>query len=407
MQRCTICQSAMNLPWLDLGPQTLTNRFLTEPTSQEYTHPCALSICPACSTVQLASAVPLDEMRPRFDWISYNEPEQHLDDVVDVITRLPGVSTQSTIAGITYKDDSTLERLNRKGFANTWRADMNADLGLDSPRAGIESIQAALNPRTAERILARHGHADVVLLRHVLEHSERITDLLAAARALVRPGGYLMLEMPDARRALERLDYTTIWEEHLYYFTPTTLRRVLGHFAFDVCFLESYDFSLENSLVAIARPSSQAYPMSVSEQASREECHRATRFIAEFPAARAALHKKLRQLRGERGTLALLGAGHLSAAYVNFYDLREVISFVVDDNPHKQGLLMPGSQLPILPASELLARNARVCLMSVRPEVEDAVIAKNSAFIKSGGILASVFPESRYSLARVTGEVSR
>ena len=45
----------------------------------------------------------------------------------------------------------------------------------------------------------------------------------------------------------------------------------------------------------------------------------------------------------------MLGAGHLSGAFINLYGLAEQIEFVADDNPNKQGLLMPGSRLPILP----------------------------------------------------------
>ena len=69
---------------------------------------------------------------------------------------------------------------------------------------------------------------DVLLVRHVIEHCYDIHAALRALRSLVRPGGYVVFEMPDARRALDRLDYSTIWEEHLFYFTPATIRQALA-----------------------------------------------------------------------------------------------------------------------------------------------------------------------------------
>ena len=94
----------------------------------------------------------------------------------------------------------------------------------------------------------------------------------------------------------------------------------------------------------------------------------------------------------------MLGAGHLSAAFINLYGLADVIDFVADDNPKKHGLFMPGSRAPIMPSSELVTRDVKLCLMTVRPEIEDLVVGKNAAFTDRGGRLASVFPDSRYAL---------
>jgi len=149
----------------------------------------------------------------------------------------------------------------------------------------------------------------------------------------------------------------------------------------------------------IARPLATSYPIPQSPQASVEDVERAERFIAQFPHVRDAYRQRLQRFRSEQGTIAMLGAGHLSAAFLNFYELADSIAFIVDDNTNKQGLFMPGSRVPILPASALLERSSKLCLMSVRPEIEDTILKKNEAFIHNGGIIASVFPDSRYAFA--------
>src|SRR5262249_35614229 len=99
-----------------------------------------------------------------------------------------------------------------------------------------------------------------------------------------------------------------------------------------------------------------------------------------------------------QGKVALLGAGHLSAAFINLLGLEKYIDFVADDNPHKQGLYMPGSGVPILDSAQLVERDVRLCLMTVRPEVEETVVRKNQAFTTRGGRMASIFPDSPYAL---------
>lgn len=396
---CRACGSVRVLEHLDFGPQAIRNRFLRASDEVEFAHNLEIGYCGSCGTVQLVDPPPVDEVRPRFGWITYNEPEGHLDALADVLTKLPGITPRSTFAGLTYKDDSTLSRLNGLGFANTWRPEMEASLGISAPFAGIESVQEKLTPEHAKALVARLGQPDVLLVRHVLEHTHDTRRALDWAAQLVKPTGYVVFEVPDTMRALDRFDYATVWEEHTLYFTPNTLRRCLERNGFEVASLESYPYTLENSLVVIARPTAKR--LARFSPVPLEETTRAQRFIREFPRVRELIQRQLRN----RGRIAMLGAGHLTGAFVNLYDLGKRIEFVVDDNANKQGLFMPGSRLPILPSGELVNRNINLCLMTVRPEIENAVAAKNAAFTARGGILASVFPDSPYSLDRITRPV--
>ena len=156
----------------------------------------------------------------------------------------------------------------------------------------------------------------------------------------------------DAVRALDRLDYTTVWEEHTVYFSAHTLGGCLTRAGFEVVTLESHPYTLENSLVAIARPGNTP----AAAPPPREEIARAQRFVREFPRVRDRVQRQLR----DRGRVAMLGAGHLTGAFVNLYEIADRIEFVADDNANKQGLYMPGSRRPILPSSEL-ARATSTC----------------------------------------------
>ena len=72
----------------------------------------------------------------------------------------------------------------------------------------------------------------------------------------------------------------------------------------------------------------------------------------------------------------------------------DTIEFIIDDNPHKRGLYMPGSHLPIVASSALLEHDITLCLLSLNPIGEENVIAKNAAFAEHGGTFASIFPAS-------------
>ena len=135
--RCLLCRNNGVSKLLDLGMQPICNRFLTAPSDDEYLHGMVFGFCQDCGVVQLIDPVPANELMPRVDWISYNEPEAHLDQLAKDIRELPGITEDSTICGITFKDDSLLARMEGLGILNTWRIDPSQDLAITQAGVGV------------------------------------------------------------------------------------------------------------------------------------------------------------------------------------------------------------------------------------------------------------------------------
>jgi len=76
-------------------------------------HPLSVGQCSACSLLQLVNFMPSMMVKPRFDWIKYNEPEKHLDLLLERVIQLPGISGKSLIGGLTYENDTSITRLKR------------------------------------------------------------------------------------------------------------------------------------------------------------------------------------------------------------------------------------------------------------------------------------------------------
>ncbi len=336
-------------------------------------------------------------VKSRFEWLTYNEPESHLDDLVSRLCRLPGIGRDSRVIGLTYKDDSTLARFNRLGYANTYRYQTAADLGLHDRRAALESIQAALDESMASTLAARDGRADILIIRHVLEHAHDPALFLRAARILVKPAGYLVLEMPDCTKFIRACDYSFIWEEHIAYFSPQTLAALVSSAGLTMREVTLYPYPLEDSLVGIVRNDSS----SDAWRSARDELDAALAdgrgFGQRFSEFRIRLQTLFRVWQHEGKRVAIFGAGHLGAKFVNMYSLRELIECVIDDNPSKQALLMPGSRLSIRGSAALAGID--LCLLSLNPESEQKVLTKNRPFLGRGGRFLSIFalsPKSVY-----------
>jgi hypothetical protein len=396
---CFLCRSDALAPLIDIGPQPIANRFLRTPTEPEEQFPIGLRQCDVCGLVQIEQPVPARALIPPYDWITYSEPEGHLDALVDILMTLPGIAPGAAAAGVSFKDDSTLARLERKGL-RTWRLDLADDLGVADAGTGygVETVQDRLTSARAEQIAKRRGRADVLLVRHVLEHTGQPLDFIDALKRLTTANGYIVVEVPDCSRAMDGCDYTTIWEEHTLYYTPETFSQGLPIAGLNVVRLENYPYPFENSLVAIARPNGNGTAAPASGAGVARELQRGTVFGKSFPEQRERVRRFLAEHKQNGGRVALFGAGHLACTWVSVFGVADLVECVIDDNPHKRGLFMPGSRLPIVGSSALLEDGVTLCLLSLNPIGEEKVIAKNRAFVERGGVFASIFPASAHAM---------
>ncbi len=83
------------------------------------------------------------------------------------------------------------------------------------------------------------GFYDVVTLRHVLEHFEDPTLALKKVYKMLRPGGRVMINVPNFKCIEGRFIFKGNWYQlepprHLYHFTPETTKRLLHNVGFDV-----------------------------------------------------------------------------------------------------------------------------------------------------------------------------
>ncbi|HWX22500.1 MAG TPA: methyltransferase domain-containing protein [Candidatus Binatia bacterium] len=317
--------------------------------------------------------------------------------MAETLASLPGLTTQAVFAGVSFKDDTLLARMQQRGHA-VWRVYMDEDLGVIRRGCGAETIQAKLTPERAREILARRGNADVVIARHIVEHAYDLRGFLTAVRTLAKPGGWVVFEVPDCTLAFDTQDITTLWEEHIVYFTPATFRHTVTSGGAALWHYERHPYAFENCLVAVTRVPSDEPPEAPEPAVLAAEVSRARAFAGALPARRKSIRALLTDFRHKRGKIALFGAGHLACTWVHLLGLRDLIEFVADDNPNKQGLFMPGSRLPIRSSAALADGDISLVLLSANPAAEGKIIAKNQTLVERGGVFASIFPSSKYSL---------
>lgn len=389
LTNCISCQSDKIEVLLDLGLQPPSNRFLLSAQSVNDTHPLRFGHCVICGHLQLVDPMPVEMVTPRVNWIFYNEPEGHLDDVVRRFMGLSGINSQSTISGLTYKEDTTLRRLNEQGFCNTHRFDTEKHFHLSSD-AGLEKIQLAVTPETTQTLASENGKSDLLFARHILEHAHDPVKFINALKNLVKPDGYLAFEVPDSERFMKLQDYPFIWEEHISYFTEQSLQCFIAMQGLQIIEMLRYPYTFEDSLVVITKLQNQHVQQAeIKEKASSNV---AMKFGKNFGNMKESIHSILSHYKSNGKKIGIFGGGHLAVKFLNFFDLADKIDMVLDDHPKKQGLLMPGSSIPIVTSDNI--EKLDLCLLSLSPESEQKILDKFSYYTEKGGEFRSIFAAS-------------
>jgi hypothetical protein len=389
MNRCFVCGQAACASVIDFGEQPLCHHFF-DGNQLESRYPFRLGQCQSCGMAQLLDPVPARELTPRFDWIAYNEPEAHLDSMVEILRGLPGINLESGICGVTFKEDSTRERFAKLGFRNTWRIEFDTDLGITDKRAGVEIAQERIRPALIPALHAKHGAPDIVLVRHLIENTRDTPAFMEALRQLVKPEGYVVFDSPDSARGFDLGDYTMLWEDHTLYFVESTFRMCLQRGGFKTARFEQYRTPHENCFVAIMQPGPMGAEVGISPAELNHEKERLAAFATGWESRRKGMRQLLLEWR-QRGKIAMFGAGHRAVMFINLLGVGDLIDFVIDDHPRKRGLRLPGSHLPIIGSDVLAGNKVKLCLSSLGPESEVKVVNKFRQYVERGGTFASIY----------------
>ncbi len=380
---------------LNLGNQPVSNRFKRK--IDQKTLNVKLKLIQEIETglIRLNKPTNPKYLMPKVNWITYNEPEEHLDLIVDEINHNFFKNNKIVVGGISFKDDTTLERFRKKGH-QTWRLSNKSDLKI-SDKNGVETIQAALNNNRAKQIRKNYKQADLLIVRHIWEHTYDQHSFASALKYLIKKNGIIFFEIPDCSKQLFSKDYTMIWEEHLFYYTYETIEPALSQFDFEVVYKKKVDYPNEPSLILCVKIN-EKISKKISIGHREKQLALGEAYKNQFSFNKKLLHKLLHKERRKGFKIGIFGAGHLSVAFISFFEIKKYVLCVFDDNKKKQGLYIPNSKIKIVSSNHIKNYKKLMILLSVNLTNEKKIITKLNNLADNNIKVKSIFPLSKSSI---------
>lgn len=383
---CRACHSQSLSELIDLGFQPVAHNFLAQASDPDpIVHSLRLHRCAQCGLIQIVDPISPDMLYKNYNFcFSDWKPQPHAEEEAALVAADAGPGGKVLEVGC--NDGLFLKLLRAQGVRHAEGIEPNP-VAIAAARAKGFRVAKGMLAETRDEFVRRGdlGTYDVLVARQVLEHLVDLDEFFVAAKALLKPSGRLFLDIPDFEGALLRGDCSSIWEEHVSYFTRDILLDLLARHGFTPGIERRYNFS-GGTLALIAEHATPGLrPVDVSAHAAALE------YPGKVRAYGDALRQRLAALRHAGFQTFLYGAGCRSCTAVNALELGPLLDAVIDDQPEKQQRFMPGSRLPIRAFASLDTRDKPAAfLLGVNMENEVAVGGKIREQWAAGVRMASI-----------------
>jgi SAM-dependent methyltransferase len=409
---CLGCGDQLPPAFLDLGRTPLANAYVAEAPdcTDEETFPLAVAYCDSCHLVQLADTVSPEKMFSEYAYFSsYSESflehaRQMAESYIDRFKLVPG----SRVLEIASNDGYLLRHFRQHGI-EVLGIDPARNIAAEANRRGIPTLCRFFGEGVVPEIVSNYGKADLIVGNNVLAHVPGINDFLSAVAAGLRPDGAAVFECPYLGELLNKVEFDTIYHEHVFYYSLNAMKILAeraGLELFDVVLQRVHGGSLRIFLqLPGARPIAQSVETMRSEEVRIGLTSRAryASFAAQVCKLKGQLCSMLTEIKEGGNRIAAYGAPAKGNTLLNYCGIgRELIDFTVDRSPHKQGRLLPGSHLPILPPEELLARMPEYTVI-LPWNLADEIVEQQKAYMRAGGRFIVPVPSPRVIKASTAG----
>jgi 2-polyprenyl-3-methyl-5-hydroxy-6-metoxy-1,4-benzoquinol methylase len=363
---CRGCATPLALPLIDLGTSPPSNAYVRvdQLEQSEQWVPLKVAVCQQCWLVQTEDYTSADSL---FDaeyayfssfsstWLAHAERY-----VAEMVERF-GLSADSRVVEVAANDGYLLQYVAGRGIPC---------LGVEPTRStaqaarekGLEIRELFFGRETAAQLQAEGWGADLMAANNVLAHVPDINDFLGGFATLLKPTGVATFEFPQLLTLMAGAQFDTLYHEHYSYLSLTavqTLCKRNGLEVFDVSQLTTHGGSLR---VFVQRKDGERRPVQPAVQQQLQAELDAGVKTAEYyatlaPAAERIKHELLRfllQAKADGKRVVGYGAAAKGNTLLNYAGVKpDLLAWVADANPHKQGKFLPGSRIPIVAPAQI------------------------------------------------------
>ena len=394
--QCRFCKTPLSNIFIDLVNSPASNSFLSvdELNEPETFYPLKVYTCHNCFLVQVDEYKKSDAI---FDsnyvyFSSYSTSWlQHAKQYTEMMTNRFGYNEKSLVIEVASNDGYLLQYFKQKNIP-VLGIEPTANTADAAKQKGIETVIDFFGVRLAKELVAKELKADVLLGNNVLAHVPDILDFVGGMKIILNDTGVVTMEFPHLMQLVDNNQFDTIYHEHFSYLSFYTVKQIFesqGLQIFDVEEISTHGGSLrifakhdtdntknisENVAALLAKEKEKGLTGLPYYSNFQQKALKVKLDLTEFLIQQKSVGKKV----------AAYGAAAKGNTMLNYCGIKnDLISFVVDANPHKQNKFLPASHIPVV--NEQYLKNEQPDFVIIFPWNLKEEITHQLAYIKDWG----------------------
>lgn len=392
---CRHCGSELNLQLADLGSAPPSNAYLTEKTlhSPEVWLPLRVLVCEDCWLVQTEDFAQADILF-QADYAYYSSTSRewlaHAARYTSEMVARLHLSEKSFVVEIACNDGYLLKNFVAVGIP-CLGIEPTAGTAAAAELLGIPVRREFFGELLGRKLTTEGKGADLVVGNNVYAHVPDINDFTRGLKAILKPKGTITLEFPHLLQLLKHCQFDTIYHEHFSYLSLHTVHHIFaaaGLRLYDVQSLTTHGGSLRvfGCHADDSRPDSPTVKKLLEQEMANGLLDRGIylTFQNRVNQIKDDLLLFLVEQKRRGKKVAAYGGAAKGNTLLNYAGVRpDLIPFVCDAAPSKQGKYMPGSRIPIF--SPTVLRKQRPDYLLILPWNIASEIKEQSADLEDRG----------------------
>jgi len=350
--KCRICGEKIEKTFIDLGHTPLSNSYLKKNMiKKEKKFPLHALICTKCLLVQLEEFESPKKIFSDYAYFSsYSKTWlKHAEEYVKKMKKRFNLDSDNLVVEIASNDGYLLQYF-KKYKIPVLGIEPAKNVSKIAEKRKIPTITKFFGTKLAKKLLKSGKQPDLLLGNNVLAHVPKLNDFVEGLKILLKPEGVITLEFPHLLKLIDKNQFDTIYHEHFSYFSLITLKKL-------------FSFTHGGSLRIFVKHRENNFlkeKKSVKKLLEKERIFGLTRIITytnfsrEVYSVKEELLSFLHKAKKANKVIVGYGAPAKGNTLLNFCMIdSELVKYTVDINPHKQGLYLPGSHIPVKSPTEI------------------------------------------------------
>jgi C-methyltransferase./Methyltransferase domain./Hypothetical methyltransferase. len=401
---CRFCGKALEETFVDLGMSPLSNSYLNlgDIQNKESYYPLHAYVCSECLLVQLEEFESPENIFSDYAYFSSYSSiwMKHVEEYSNIMTKRLELNSNSKVIEIASNDGYLLQFFKNKEIPVVG-IEPAKNVAQEAEKKGIYTIKEFFSLELADKLKNDKIEADLLIANNVLAHVPDINDFVAGMKRILKYNGVITVEFPHLLKLIKENQFDTIYHEHFSYLSLIAVRTIFKRHELDIFDVDEvpthggslriYAKHMEDTTKEVSKNVEKIINKELEFGLEKIDTYK--EFSEKVQSIKRNILSFLIKHKNEGNQIVGYGAPAKGNTLLNYCGIgTDFLDYTVDKSPHKQGLFLPGSHIPVYSPDKILETKPDY-LVILPWNIKDEVMQQMKTIKEWGGKFVILIPD--------------